>query len=219
MMRTFLYAMPSSGASYVAWTMSQSPRTIGLLDFAGGRVPDPTRFPARFDVVAKDTISSHRSYMDWLRIFKPDRVVIVTKNPSTVRKSLIRRYNESRHPNRFLPGGIATIPKRFRKLQAAIELNRHDEIVRYEDVVASNPEMPRSLMEIAVQNHLHCEWCRKNAIPARWHIGGIRVKNMTAKALTFLSWTVRHYGEVLSGQRSRRRIFAGSGLYVPPLRR
>ena len=219
MMRTFLYAMPSSGATYVAWTMSQSPRTIGLLDFAMGLVPNPTRFPARFDVVAKDTAGSKRSYVDWLRIFKPDRVVIVTKDPSAIRKSIIRRYSKSLHPVRFLPGGIASITRRFRALQAAIDLNRHDEIVRYEDVVASKPELPRSLREIAVQNHLHCEWCRSNSVPTHWHFGGIHVKNMSDGETTLLFRTVRYYGQALSGHRYKRRLFVGSGLYMPPLQR
>jgi hypothetical protein len=217
-MRTFIYAMPSSGATFVAWTMSQSPRTIGLLDMCQGEIPEPRNFPPRFDVVLKDTVGSDRPYNDWLRIFKPDRVVIVTRDLARVEQSLVRRYCESGHPIRFLRRGAKSIRRLARMLSAEIRRNSHDEIVRYEDVAASDPDLSRPLMDIAVQNHLHCRWCRNNAIPARWAFGGICVDGMSKVEGTFLYRVVRYYGEVLSGARKWRRVFVGTEMYVPSRR-
>lgn len=216
-MRTFLCGVPSSGATFVAWTMSQSPGTLGLLDMCIGEIPRDSDFPSRLDVVIKDTVGSGRPHEEWLARFKPDRVVIITRNEARTRESMIRRYNASANPGRFLRHGEATIDAIYQEFHRVVGLNQHDEIVRYEDIVASKPELPRSLMEIAVQNHLNCEWCRWNAQPARWGFGGIHLHKMTKTEVVLLFRTIRYYGTALLGYCKWRHKFIVSGMYVPPL--
>ncbi|MHC4402960.1 MAG: hypothetical protein ACYTG0_25140 [Planctomycetota bacterium] len=214
-MRTFLCGLPSSGATFVAWTMCQSHKTLGLLDMCQGEVPRDSYFPSRFDVLVKDTVGSGRAYEGWLERFKPDRVLIVTRDESYCRQSMLRRYREAANPSRFLKRGQASIDAICRESERIIGLNRHHEIIKYEQVVASNPELPRSLMNIAVQNHLHSDWCRWNALPVRWGFGGIHLNGMSDVEIMLLFRTIRYYGTALLGFRKWRHKFLPHGMYLP----
>lgn len=214
-MRTFLYSMPSSGGTFVAWTLCKTARTLGLLDMCVGPVPEPSWFPAGMDVIAKDTVGSTRHYKQWIDTFQPDRVVIVRRNPNDVRASMTRRYTESKVPGRFLPDGTESIDRLFGRLRRAVRYGCHDDVLEYEEVVATSSPS-RSLMDIAIQNHLHCEWCRPNYYPQRWSFGGIRTSGGGLADERLIWHVVRYYGKALGGARRVRRMFARNGFYLPP---
>lgn len=217
LVRTFVYGMPSSGATFVAWTMSQSPRTIGLLDICRTQIPEVGDLPPGRDVVLKDNPARRRGYSESLRRFRPDRVVMVSRDPDAIRESLTRRYRAANQPNLFLPGGLEAIDDGFRRFDAAMSLRRHDSVVEYEDVADGDQALERPLLDIAVQNHLRCRWCRPNTHPARWGLGGLRVPGATRGELKLLTMVVRYYGKALDGGRRGLKLFKAARLHLPPL--
>jgi len=213
--RTLLYAMPSSGATYVAWTMAQKERTIGILDVCKGNAIQASECPHGLDVVVKDTAGGvkRRRYEKWLSVYKPDRVVLVIRDEKAIRESIIRRYRVARVPERFLFRGLNSVDELFKEMDAVLAAGVHDEVINYEDVAANDEPLHRSLFQIAVDNHLYCEWCRYNSRPQRWGFGGIHVPK-SEEALLF--HVIRYYGVVLCGSSRLRNQFVKAGMYVPP---
>lgn len=99
-MKTLVYGMQSSGASFVAFCLAQKPNTIAVVDlFCREEAPTLDGEADGCDVVLKCVVNTIVPFQKQLERFRPDRVLLVTRNVDDVAASLGAK------PYRDLGGG------------------------------------------------------------------------------------------------------------------
>jgi glycosyltransferase involved in cell wall biosynthesis len=89
-MRLLIYGMQSSGASLLAFLMSQEPETLAIVDCWGGVVPSFANYAG--DIVLKTTVKTDATIAEHVEAFKPDFTILVERNILDVRNSLATKY-------------------------------------------------------------------------------------------------------------------------------
>ena len=165
-MKTLVYGMQSSGASYITWRLSQDPNTISVLDlFAHASAPAFNLEHKSHDVIVKCAAVTLYGLDDQIECFAPDRLILVTRKMKDVVQSL------STKPYRNYGGLVSQKCEVFKR-----EVSKHkadfDEVIAYEDI-CKIPFVPtRSVGEIVEFNIAHSKWCAANFNIA-WGTGNI----------------------------------------------
>jgi len=166
--RIFVYGMQSSGASYVAWALSQGDETIGILDvFNHHPAPRAAELPADKLVVCKATVSLRHNVRDHLMRFRPGSVIFVKRDADAILASLRKKSRYGKRPGEKLVVWGADL----------VTSCLWDEVVVFEEFVQKPISFTRSLAQVVSYNLEHCEWCRKNygrRGRRKWGTGGVR---------------------------------------------
>jgi len=191
-MRTLVYGMPSSGASWVAFVLGQHPDTIVIPDTYYFRpVPTADVFGDQ-DVVLKTTVDHKRTLELAQSRFQPHRTVIVVRDEDAVRASLRRRAAEALRPEAFMHGGNRGLEARLAEMRRVIATPLlWDERIDYEQFSQQDHELTRTVEEIVRYNWENCEWCRNNAMKQKWGLGGIRTPELTGENIPRIAIMVR----------------------------
>lgn len=189
-MRTLVYGMQSSGASWVAYCLGQTEDTIVIPDIYYFRaVPLAKKF-GEHDVVLKTTVDLKHTLEEARARFQPSRTVIVVRDEDAVRNSLRRRAKTAERDWAFMRHGEPEMERKLAEMRRVIGTPElWDERIDYETF--EPPQLTRSLEEIIRYNWENCQWCRGNALPQLWGLGGIRIPGMSTDEASRLSHMVR----------------------------
>lgn len=173
-MKTLVYGMQSSGATYVAFCLAQpyrldgeGPPTVAVLDLFSPEVcPSLDEEARQCDVLVKCTINTGIPLDRHIESFQPDRLVLVTRNIGDVRASL------SRKAHRNLGGPLEAKLAAYRSLLET-ELHRFDRVISYERFRRDGSPVCRNPNEIVEDSRRLSDWCNKNW-RRRWGIGALR---------------------------------------------
>lgn len=166
-MKTLLVGMQSSGASYATLCLAQDPKTIAVIDLWCEFVaPALVLESSRLDVILKVTITSTIPIERHLISFKPDRLILVTRNVDAIRTSL------SRKPWRDAGGSMEA---KFKSYEDILLRRMHwfDEVVSYERLVRVPRKIVRKPDEIRQFNCQRSTWCREH-FGRGWGFGAYR---------------------------------------------
>lgn len=186
-MRVFLFGMQSSGASLATYLLGQTPRSVVLVDLYSYAVMPPIEAPGAEHVIGKAVITATHALEDHLQSYRPDRSILVLRDPVQNYVSLSRKEYAN---------DDGTLEEKFRILDDVFRRREDfDLVLRYEDVV-SEPDrvveqlrgigfpvvpdiysLPRARDEIVEYNLEHCEWCRER-YGRGWSFGNIRGNGM-----------------------------------------
>lgn len=165
-MRTLIWAMQSSGGSYVAYTMGQH-ECICIPDLWYLHWPSKFRdVPREMDIIVKATMNINKPIGRHIDILKPDRLVLVTRDVGAIRNSLEGKQHRDY-------GG--TVDQKIDLYMKVLKYQLHffDEIIPYERVLYKNPPIQRSLDEVVEFNCRNSTWCMTHWLD-RWGLGGLK---------------------------------------------
>jgi len=165
-MKTLVYGMQSSGASYITWRLSQDPNTISVLDLCCHAAPTSLHDESEnYDVIMKCVANTMHSFDEIVETFQPDVKILVTRNMDDIVKSLEQKSYRN---------DAGTIPQKIEVFENVVKKYGpyFDKVIAYEDIVKEPFEPTRSVEEIVEFNSTNSEWCRNN-YRVMWGIGGI----------------------------------------------
>jgi hypothetical protein len=144
--------------------LAQKPETIAVIDlFCNQVAPALDREAETCDVILKCTVTANISFEQQIAAFRPDRLVLVTRNIEAIRASL------SRKPWANAGGGL----DRKCAIYTDVLLRRihhFDEVISYERLCSVNTPLTRSCAQILAHNQSHSIWCR-DSFGSRWGFG------------------------------------------------
>lgn len=162
-MRTLLYGLQSSGASYVTWCRCQDSNTIGIIDLWNRQRAPLAQVFGDSSVVMKATIGKVWSLEDHVTRFQPDKTILVTRELKANLASLrAKPYGKD--------GGSI---KEKVAIYQALDRDSFDEVICFEEFLLGTPLPERNLEEILRFNKEHSAWCRKHFLNG-WGFGGLR---------------------------------------------
>lgn len=167
-MKTLVVGMQSSGASFVTFCLAQGPDTVAVVDLhCRERVPDLDAELAGADLVLKCTITAAVPLAEQVERFRPDRLVLVTRNIDDIRKSL------SGKPWRDEAGTLDAKCDVYRDLLLR-HLDWFDEVICYERFARTPPAITRSPDAVRRFNAARSAWCRET-FGRKWGFGALRL--------------------------------------------
>lgn len=168
-MKTLVVGMQSSGASFVTFGLAQRPDTVAVIDlFCEERVPtELVAETAGADLVLKCTITAAIPLAEQNVRFRPNRLVLVTRNIDDVRASL----NDK--PWRDEAGTLDAKCDVYRDLLLR-HLDWFDEVIAYERFARVAPAITRSPGDILRFNAERSAWCREQ-YGKKWGFGALRL--------------------------------------------
>jgi len=167
-MKTLVVGMQSSGASFVTFCLAQPPATIAVVDlYCQEHAPRLDEEARQFDVIVKCTITATIPLSRQIERFRPDRLILVSRNIDDVRRSLRTK------PYRDQAGAMEEKIAVYRELLLR-QLGRFDEVISYERFTRRLVPISRRKNEIVAFNAAHSAWCREN-YGKKWGFGGLRV--------------------------------------------
>ncbi len=165
-MKTLVYGMQSGGASFVTFCLAQRPNTIAVVDlFCREEAPSLDEEAGRHDVILKCVVNTGVSLQTQIERFRPDRLVLATRNIDDVAASLETK------PYRDLGGAIRQKLAIYRDTLLR-RLRLFDEVLAYERHAAEPPTICRGQREILDFNAAHSHWCRR-FFGRKWGFGGL----------------------------------------------
>ncbi len=166
-MKTLVYSIQSGGASFVTWGLAQRPDTIAVIDlFCREEAPCLDVEAAEYDVILKCVVNTKVPLERQIESFRPDRLVLVTRNIGDLTRSLTTKLY------RDLGGSLeAKLAIYHDVLLRGLPL--FDEVVSYERFAAHVPENRRTLREIVEFGKSQSAWCRK-FYGHKWGLGALR---------------------------------------------
>jgi hypothetical protein len=160
-MKTLVYGMQCSGASFVAFSLCQHP-CIAIIDLYN-HLEAPCLESDTDDIILKTTVSMWSTLEEQIDRFRPDKVVLVTRSIDDIMRSLSTKE--------FRRKGGAWPKKMARYANTLIyHIHRFDEVISYERVVRSGFEIKRTIDDILEYNCKHCEWAEQY-YGLRWGFG------------------------------------------------
>lgn len=186
-MRLFVYGMQTSGASLTTYLLGQVSDSLVLVDLYSYEVMPAIEAPEARYVIGKAVITTTHSLDDHLRSFRPDRTILLLRDP-------LQNYVALRRKQYANEDGA--LEDKFRLLnELFLQRDRFDLVLRYEDVVG-DPQgvvtalrgigfpaslehyaLPRSREEITSYNLHHSAWCRER-FGRGWSFGNIHGDRM-----------------------------------------
>lgn len=133
-MRLLIYAMESSGASTFCYFLGQRPGSVAIIDVWSRNVTPPIE--TAHPVVAKATVTMILTIADHTVSFAPDRRILFIRDPVAVWASL------SGYPYAH---GFGRIEDKIRRFERVFNEAGWDAVLRYEDFVARDPEVIRTV--------------------------------------------------------------------------
>ena len=166
-MKTLVYGMQSSGASFVTFCLAQKPNTIAVIDlFCREEAPRLDEEADGRGVILKCVVNTVVPLKTQVERFRPDRLLLVTRNVDDVAASLGAK------PYRDLGGPMKQKLDIYQDVLLR-RLHLFDTVISYERFAADPPEIHRSRQEIVNFNATHSPWCRKY-FGRKWGFGGLR---------------------------------------------
>jgi len=175
-MKILIYGLQSSGATSLAFLMSQRDNTIGVLDlFCDQVAPCLDEESKKFDIVVKATISEMFTIDQHIESFRPDVTILHHRKLSSVISSL----SAKKHKDKC--GKMENKIEIYKKL----DKNRFNYQTNYEHLIdkqlgpltffvnESVWEFPRPLKSIIKFNCDNSDWCRTH-IKNKWWTGCLR---------------------------------------------
>ena len=171
-MKLLIYALQSSGASAFAYLMSQRKDVISILDLYNEELA-PSIFHPDYDIIVKCTVSNSYSLLDHVNSFKPDKVILFTRDINDVIASLMNK------PHANKGGGISEKIEIFNK---ELNGNLYSLKFSYDDMINQNIgsldffidssayKTSRTVEEIIDFSNQNCLWCKDN-YKKKWQIG------------------------------------------------
>jgi len=170
-MKTLVVGMQSSGASFVTFSLAQRPGTIAVVDlYCQELAPSLDAEARQFDVLLKCTITAAIPLTAQIKRFRPDRIVLVTRNVDAIRQSLCRK------PWRDQAGTMGQKLAVYQDLLLR-RLDQFDQIICYERFIKQPREIVRSPEDILGFNAAHSSWACDN-YKTRWGFGALRLESM-----------------------------------------
>lgn len=146
---------------------AQCPKTIAIVDlFCTEPAPDLDQEAKLFDVVLKCTINTEHHLEDQVERFKPDRVILVTRDVAAIWSSLMRKDWRDR---------AGLIDQKIRIYEEILSRRLHvfDRIISFERFVAEPWHIKRGRDEIVDFNARHSQWAKEN-YEKKWSFGAVR---------------------------------------------
>jgi hypothetical protein len=167
LLKTLVYSMQSGGASFVTWGLAQRPGTIAVLDlFCREEAPPLDEEGFAHDVILKCVINTAVPLERQIERFRPDRLVLVTRNIDDLTKSLAtKRYRDL--------GGSMEAKLAVYRNTLLRDLALFDQVISYERFAAHAPEMHRTVREVVEFSKSRSAWCRE-FFGHKWAVGGLR---------------------------------------------
>jgi hypothetical protein len=166
-MKTLVVGMQSSGASFVTFGLAQRPDTVAVVDLhCLERVPNLDAELAGADLILKCTITAAIPLAEQIVRFRPDRLVLVTRNIDDVRASLTDK------PWRDEAGTLDAKCDVYRDLLLR-HLDWFDEVIVFERFVRSALAITRTPDDILRFNADGSAWCRDH-YGTKWGFGALR---------------------------------------------
>ena len=175
--------MQSSGASLVTFFLGQAPRSVALVDIWVRHLTPALRGDTAAHLIAKCTVSTLFDFEEHVRSFRPDRAVLILRNP-------IQNY-ASLHAKDYIDEG-GPIDEKFARLEQAFrDRDRFDLTLTYEEFVRDSastiaslqavgiPADPsyydfrRSTKKIKAFNFAHEPWCQQR-FGFGWGFGNVQ---------------------------------------------
>jgi len=129
-MKTLIYGMQSSGASFFSYFMGQNENSVAIIDLYNRNLAPS--LDCEKDIVLKCVVTTLYTWEDHRDSFKPDKAVLFLRNPFDNYISLIGKPGW-RNEN-------GTVDNKFRRLNEDFcQREKFDAIVKYEDM-ALQPE-------------------------------------------------------------------------------
>lgn len=213
-MKTLVYGMQSSGASFVTWTLAQAPGTIAVIDlFCREEAPSLDEEAAKYNVIVKCVVNTKIPLERQIELFRPDRLLLVTRNIDDLRTSL------SSKPYRDLGGPLAEKLAIYEDVLRR-GLHQFDSVISYERVAARPSEIRRTVEQVVEYSKAHSPWCRKFH-HHKWGVGGLRDTSRSTQhdgecptgnlTVCLLNWkrpeNLRRILDALARQTVRPKIF------------
>lgn len=171
-MKLLIYALQSSGASAFTYLISQKKDVISIIDLYSEELAPFISHP-KYDIVLKCTVSKDHSLLNHIDSFKPDKVILFTRDMSQVIASL----ETKKHANK---GG--SISEKIEIFNKELHGNLYDFTFSYNDMLSqkigcldffidkSSYESSRTVEEIIDFSNQNCAWCKEN-YKKKWQIG------------------------------------------------
>lgn len=190
-MRTLIYAMQSSGASLFSYWLSQQESCLGVVDLYFDQISPSLEHD---NIVLKCVATKEFTLEDHKSAFKPDKVILFTRNPVANYLSL----SEKQYCNW---GG--TIDQKFKIFDQCIENEKFDLLVKYEDFIMKKSlgvgdpsfySFNKTITDVIQYNSINNDWCRLN-YKKKWGIGNIHANNLNSMNIDDFPNLKRMYGE------------------------
>jgi hypothetical protein len=184
-MKVLIHSLQSSGASLFAYFLSQTPRTIGIIDLNNHRLAP--RIGSPYSIVLKCVITTTWTIQQHVESFGPDKTILFIRNPYNNYFSLRDKIYANRS---------GSLRDKFRLLEAAFsQRNEYDATIFYEDFLTDKAgtiakvrsigwpateeyyDFRRTPADIFNFNNVFCRWCRENPAAAGpqggWGMGNL----------------------------------------------
>ena len=166
LLKTLVYGMQSGGASFVTWRLAQRPGTIAVIDlFCREEAPCLDEEATGHDVILKCVVNMLVPLETQIERFRPDRLVLVTRNIDDLTRSLAGK------PYRDLGGSMEAKLAVYQNILFR-GLPLFHQVISYERIAAHALETRRTVQEVVEFSKSRSAWCGK-FYGHKWGVGGL----------------------------------------------
>ncbi|MBW2998556.1 sulfotransferase domain-containing protein [Candidatus Woesearchaeota archaeon] len=153
-MKVLIYGLQSSGASLVTYFLAQKNNSIAITDlFNCGVAPNLDSIKEVDNLFVKCTVNSKIQLEKHIASFKPDKVILVVRNPFDNYVSLINKWYGSKN---------SSVEDKFKTLEKYFSNYHFDLILRYEDLIYNKSRVIKQLKKFGIKVKKEYYEFRKN---------------------------------------------------------